>query len=195
MPFGPTTTAAVDTLSSEYIDGLYSYAMVLTRNHAEAEDLVQETYVRAIPAASRLRPDSNVKAWLFRILRNIWFNQVRKRRSDPPIVSSDTEGSPVDNVAHTGKDSYEIYASKLTAQRVRAAIDQLPLEFREVILLREFEELSYQEIANLLECPTGTVMSRLARARSRLRQLLSPTPEAEPMQKPQDRYTGTEGHL
>ena len=70
-----------DPLSGEYMNGLYGYAMVLTRNHAEAEDLVQETYLRAIPAMSRLRPESNVKAWLFKILRNIWLNQLRKRRS------------------------------------------------------------------------------------------------------------------
>jgi RNA polymerase sigma-70 factor, ECF subfamily len=170
---GPKATAGVDTVGSEYIDGLYSYALVLTRNHAEAEDLVQETYVRAIPAMSRLRPESNVKAWLFRILRNIWINQLRKRRSDPQVGQSAMEGVSVDNVANPGKDSYEIYAGKQEVLRVRAAIAQLSLEFREVILLREFEELSYQEIASMLDCPAGTVMSRLARARSKLRALLS----------------------
>src|ERR1700722_15368636 len=82
----------LDPLCSEYMNGLYGYAMVLTHNHAEAEDLVQETYVRAIPAMGRLRPESNVKAWLFKILRNIWFNQLRKRRSEPPMVRTD-EGS------------------------------------------------------------------------------------------------------
>jgi RNA polymerase sigma-70 factor (ECF subfamily) len=65
----------------EYLDGLYSYALVLTRNHAEAEDLVQETYVHAIPALGRLRAGSNMKGWLFTILRNIWFNQLRKWRN------------------------------------------------------------------------------------------------------------------
>jgi RNA polymerase sigma-70 factor (ECF subfamily) len=150
--------------------------LVLTHNHAEAEDLVQETYVRAIPAIGRLRPESNIKAWLFTILRNIWFNQLRKRRTDPQMVHTEMEGGAVDNLVNPGKNSYEIYAGKMEAQRVRSAIEQLPLEFREVILLREFEELSYQEIANLLDCPPGTVMSRLARARSKLRALLSSTP-------------------
>jgi RNA polymerase sigma-70 factor (ECF subfamily) len=171
----PKAAAGIDALGSEHIDGLYSYALVLTHNHAEAEDLVQETYVRAIPAIGRLRPDSNIKAWLFTILRNIWFNQLRKRRSDPQMVQPDMEGGLIDNLVNPGKNSYEIYAGKLEAQRVRTAIDQLSLEFREVILLREFEELSYQEIATLLNCPQGTVMSRLARARSKLRALLSPT--------------------
>jgi RNA polymerase sigma-70 factor, ECF subfamily len=171
----PKATAGTDTLGSEHIDGLYSYALVLTHNHAEAEDLVQETYVRAIPAVGRLRPESNIKAWLFKILRNIWLNQLRKRRSDPQMVQTDTEGGSVDNLVNPGKDSYEIYAGKVEVWRVRTAIEQLSLEFREVILLREFEELSYQEIASLLDCPPGTVMSRLARARSKLRVLLSST--------------------
>ena len=169
----PKATAGTDTLGSEHIDGLYSYALVLTHNHAEAEDLVQETYVRAIPAIGRLRPDSNIKAWLFKILRNIWFNQLRKRRSDPQMFHADMETDSVDKLVNPGKDSYEIYAGKLEARRVRSAIEQLSLEFREVILLREFEELSYQEIASLLDCPPGTVMSRLARARAKLRMLLS----------------------
>ena len=171
----PKATAGTDTLGSEHIDGLYSYALVLTHNHAEAEDLVQETYVRAIPAIGRLRAESNIKAWLFKILRNIWLNQLRKRRSDPQMVQTDMEVGSIGNLMNPGKDSYEIYVGKVEVRRVRTAIEQLSLEFREVILLREFEELSYQEIASLLDCPPGTVMSRLARARSKLRVLLSST--------------------
>jgi RNA polymerase sigma-70 factor (ECF subfamily) len=162
-----------DPLSGEYMNGLYGYAMVLTRNHAEAEDLVQETYVRAIPALCRLRPESNIKAWLFKILRNIWLNQLRKRRSDPQMVPADEESGSLDNLVTPGKNSYEIYAGEVERRRVRAAIQELPMESREIILLREFEELSYQEIASLLGCPQGTVMSRLARARSKLRALLA----------------------
>jgi RNA polymerase sigma-70 factor (ECF subfamily) len=196
MSCEPKATAGTDTLGSEYIDGLYSYALVLTHNHAEAEDLVQETYVRAIPAIVRLRPESNIKAWLFKILRNIWFNQLRKRRTDPQMVHTDMEGGSIENLVNPGKDSYEIYAGKVDVRKVRAAIAQLSLEFREVILLREFEELSYQEIAGLLDCPTGTVMSRLSRARSKLRVLLSSTStECEQtgtrsLQSPQSPHTG-----
>jgi RNA polymerase sigma-70 factor (ECF subfamily) len=163
-----------NVISSEHINRLYSYAMVLTRNHADAEDLVQETYVRAIPAMDRLRPESNIKGWLCRILRNIWFNQRRKQRNGPQIAQSAVE-SYGDNMVDPGKNSYEIYASKIEQGRVRAAIQELSPGSRKIIQLREFEELSYQEIANLLNCPTGTVMSRLARARSRLRVLLSST--------------------
>ena len=170
--FCEKATAGTDTLGTEHIDGLYSYALVLTHHHAEAEDLVQETYLRALPAIGRLRPDSNIKAWLFKILRNIWLNQLRQRRSRPEMVQTDMESGFVDNLVNPGKDSYEIYAGEFEVRRVRAAIEQLSSEFSEVILLREFEELSYQEIAKLLDCPLGTVMSRLARARSKLRVLL-----------------------
>jgi RNA polymerase sigma-70 factor (ECF subfamily) len=78
--------AQADTTGIEHLDGLYSYARVLTRNHAEAEDLVQETYVRAMQAMGRLRADSNMKSWLFTILRNVWFNQLRKWRNGPQMV-------------------------------------------------------------------------------------------------------------
>ena len=160
--------------SVEYLGALYNYAMILTRNQAEAEDLVQETYLRAIPAMQRLRADSNIKSWLFRILRNIWLNQLRKQRTGPQMVQFDMEFSSAGDLVDPGKQSYDSYVNKLEAEQVRAAIEQLPAEFREIIVLREFEELSYQEIAYLLDCPTGTVMSRLARARSKLRALLSP---------------------
>ncbi len=159
--------------SIEYLGALYNYAIILTRNQAEAEDLVQETYLRALPAMPRLRPESNIKSWLFRILRNIWLNKLRKRRTDPRIVEIDAELGSAYEPVDPGKHSYDAYVSKIESMQVRAAIEKLPTEFREVILLREFEELSYHEIASLLDCPAGTVMSRLARARSKLRVILS----------------------
>lgn len=157
------------------IDGLYSYALILTHNHAEAEDLVQETYLRAIGALGSLREDSNLKAWLFTILRNIWLNQLRKQRLGPQSVEIDHCEGGADCLTEPSKDALRIYMSKVETTHVRAAIDQLPLDFREVILLREYEELSYREIARVLACPAGTVMSRLARARTRLRTVLSQT--------------------
>jgi RNA polymerase sigma-70 factor, ECF subfamily len=156
---------------SEYLDGLYGYAMVLSHNRAEAEDLVQETCLRALRAIDRLRAQSNVKGWLFTILRNIWLNQVRRTSSIQIELGADTNGA--NDPADAAQDPHAVYASKVEQERVQAAIRQLPPEFREIILLREYEELSYQEIAALLDCPPGTVMSRLARARSQLRNLLS----------------------
>ena len=171
----PYEHSGSDATGLEYLDGLYGYAMVLTRNHAEAEDLVQETYVRAMPAMKRLRSESNVKGWLFKILRNAWLNHLRKRRTASEIAWSDVEDGSVGDIAEPSKDSYHALVSKVEREQVQAAIQALPEKFREIILLREFEELSYDEIAGLLDCPIGTVMSRLARARSKLRALLTYT--------------------
>jgi RNA polymerase sigma-70 factor (ECF subfamily) len=154
------------------LDGLYSYAMVLTRNHAEAEDLVQETYVRALKAMGRLRAGSNMKGWLFTILRNVWLNQLRKRRNGPQMIGIEVGDDVSNSIVAPSKDSYDLYVSKTETERVRASIQELPIEFREIILLREYEDLSYQEVASVLGCPVGTVMSRLARARTKLRTLL-----------------------
>lgn len=160
------------TAGIEHIDGLYGYALVLTQNRTDAEDLVQETYVRAIRAMGRLRPDSNVKGWLFTILRNIWLNELRQRRRAPEIVDVEADERTSNLVDESMKSPYEEYVGNLEQRHVREAIQQLPEEAREIILLREWEELSYQEIATVLDCPLGTVMSRLARARSKLRDLL-----------------------
>ena len=173
MKSGPRNNHTQLTIDfSEYLDALYSYAVVLSRNRTEAEDLVQETCLRALRAMERLRPDSNIKSWLFTILRNIWLNQLRQSRTVPEAFDSDGAEDHANGSAHTPKDPYAIYLSETERQQVRQAIQQLPVEFREIILLREYEELSYEEIATLLDCPPGTVMSRLARARSRLRDLL-----------------------
>jgi RNA polymerase sigma-70 factor, ECF subfamily len=157
----------------EVFDGLYGYAMVLSRDRTEAEDLVQETCVRAIQAMGNLRPDSNVKGWLFTILRNIWLNRLRRRQASPKMVELDVDESTAQIAVEASKDPYALYVSKVEREQVREAIQQLSKEFREVIVLREYGDLSYQEIAGVLGCPAGTVMSRLGRARSKLRSLLS----------------------
>jgi RNA polymerase sigma-70 factor (ECF subfamily) len=174
MSWNDNGAGQADATGVEHLDGLYSYALVLTRNHAEAEDLVQETYVRALPAMERLRTDSNTKGWLFTILRNIWLN-LRKRRNGRQMIEIDVGDGIADSIVEPSKDSHDLYVSKLEAEQVRAAIQELPVDFREIILLREYEDFSYQEIASVLDCPVGTVMSRLGRARAKLRTLLSTT--------------------
>jgi RNA polymerase sigma-70 factor, ECF subfamily len=156
-----------------FIDGLYGYAMAITRNRADAEDLVQETYVRAIRGKESLRAGSNVKSWLFTILRNIHLNQLRKQRTSPRVLEIDADENSANIVVETSEDPLARYVRKTERERLTEAIEQLPPEFREIVVLREFEDLSYLEIAAILDCPVGTVMSRLARARSRLRTLLS----------------------
>jgi len=157
----------------EASEGLYRYAVVLSRDRVEAQDLVQETCVRAIEAVDSLRPGTNVKSWLFTILRNIWFNQLRRRRAAPKVVELDVEEAPAQNGVAESENPHSIYVNKVERQHVREAIQQLPLEFREVLILREYEDLSYEDIASVVGCPRGTVMSRLGRARSKLRSLLS----------------------
>ena len=169
-----------DTTLPAYMDGLYAYAMVLSRNPAMAADLVQETYLRALKAKESLRPDSNVKSWLFTILRNIWLNHLRHERAGPKIAELDSDENLADVSIAASEDPHDLYVRNLQREQVRTAIRQLPIEFREIIILREYEELSYTEIANVLQCPMGTVMSRLARARSRLGDLLSISRETLP---------------
>jgi RNA polymerase sigma-70 factor, ECF subfamily len=157
----------------QHLDGLYGYAMTLARNQADAEDLVQETYLRAAQAFDRLRPDSNLKSWLFTILRNIRLNQVRDGPSKLRVVEMD---EPRDGAREfedkSSKDPLFVYLTKVKQADVRKAIEELPAIYREVIVLREFEELSYDEIAQVLDCPSGTVMSRLNRAREKLKEML-----------------------
>ena len=172
----------------DHADGLFTYAMALTRNFFEGEDLVQETYVHAIEAMERLREHSNVKAWLYTILRNIRLNQVRQQRTSPKLVELDAYENAADLVIDSARDPHALYVNKLEKQQVRVALHQLSEEFREIIVLREFAELSYQEIATLLNCPLGTVMSRLARARCKLGTLLSATqaPTARRLRIPEE---------
>ena len=175
MPWNHNGAGQTDATGIEYLDGLYGYALVLTRNHAEAEDLVQETYLRAMQAMGGLRANSNMRGWFFTILRNIRFNQLRKRRNGPQMVEIEVWDDVANSVVTPSKDSHDLYVSKMETEQVRAAIQELPVQLREIILLREYEELSYQEIASVLDCPAGTVMSRLGRARTKLRTLLSET--------------------
>lgn len=171
----PSSLSPADMIGVQHLDGLYYYALTLTRNHAEAEDLVQETYVRAIGGIASLRDETKLKSWLFTILRNIWFNQLQKRRTAPQFVEMGFVGHIAETNVEASYNPHAIYVNELERRRVREAIQQLPTEFREVILLREYEGLSYQEIATVLDCPPGTVMSRLARARSKLRTLILAT--------------------
>jgi RNA polymerase sigma-70 factor (ECF subfamily) len=159
-------------IALQYLDGLYAYAMALTRNQAEAEDLVQETYLRALRAFGQLRPDSHLKSWLFTILRNVRLNQIRHARSGPRVVEIDRSLNDLPELERKREDPYSAYLMKRTHADVRKAIENLPPVYREVIVLREFEDLSYKEIAEVLDCPTGTVMSRLGRAREKLKEKL-----------------------
>jgi RNA polymerase sigma-70 factor (ECF subfamily) len=163
----------------EQLDALYSYALTLTRDQTEAEDLVQETYLRAVRASGQLVPNSNLKSWLFVIMRNAWLNQLRHVNSGPRFVELDTEEeNRTFQPSLTPDDPYLVYTRKLERAEIQAAIEGLPNLYREIIVLRDIEGFSYQEIAVMLSCPAGTVMSRLGRAREKLRQSLTRWPHA-----------------
>ena len=164
------STATFSEAALEHLDSLYGYALILTRDQTAAEDLVQETYLRAVRAFGQLVPNSNLKSWLFVIMRNAWLNQLRHTRSGPHFVELDAE--EVEFVYQTDRlneDPHVVYLRKLEREQIRLAIDDLPELYREIIVLRDLEGFSYQEIATMLSCPAGTVMSRLGRARAKLR--------------------------
>jgi RNA polymerase sigma-70 factor (ECF subfamily) len=156
----------------EYLDGLYSYALVLTGNPAEAEGLVEEAYVHALGAMGQPRLCGNLKGWLFTILRSSWFNQLRESRNDPQMVEAETPDRTANCAVKPSTGSHDLYVSTVEAEQVRRAIHELPADLREIIFLREYEDFSYQEIACVLEDSVGIVMSRLARARAKLREML-----------------------
>jgi RNA polymerase sigma-70 factor, ECF subfamily len=126
-----------DTSLSGYMDGLYGYAMVLSRNPVVAADLVQETYLRALKARTSLRDSSNVKGWLFTILRNIWLNHLRHERARPKIADLEPDETLADVSVATSGDPHDLYVTKIERDTVRAAIQQLPVELREIVILRE----------------------------------------------------------
>lgn len=154
------------------LDALYGYAMALTRHRGEAEDLVQETCLRALSHSHQFQAGSNLKAWLFTLQRHLWFNQLRGARQSPlfTALEPDEEASIPSGM---DDDPQVLYIREAERKRVRAALEKLPPEFREIVVLRDLEDFSYLQIADLIGCPIGTVMSRLARARARLKHLLS----------------------
>ena len=149
------------------LDALYGFALALCRDPGQAEDLVQETYVRALRAANRPAPGEGLRSWMFAILHNIWRNDVRRRRA--VAYEGDVDVLPAGD-----GDPLVFVDRKQSSNRLRAAIDELPVAFREVVVLRCLEGFSYREMAEIVGCPAGTVMSRLARARALLKRALGP---------------------
>jgi len=160
-----------EELALPLLDSLYQYARWLTRNPTEAEDLVQEAYLKGLRGFGGFIPGSNIRAWMFRILRNTFLTSRSGLRAVPP-VSLDEEPQLLDAIAD-GATPESHLLQRADAESLRRAIEELPVEFREVLLLSDVEEMSYKEIAETLSIPLGTVTSRLMRARQKIRKAFS----------------------
>jgi RNA polymerase sigma-70 factor (ECF subfamily) len=157
-----------------HLDAAFNYARWLTKSDVDAEDLVQEACVRAMRFLSSLR-DGNPRPWLFAIVRNTWYSRVSRRGSANEAAAVRGQDERPDEAL----DPEQQLVQQDTVARVRRALEALPAEFREVILLRDIEGLSYKEIAEVLRVPIGTVMSRISRGRERLLESLKATAPLE----------------
>ena len=163
----------------QYLNSLYSTALRLTKKPADAQDLVQETLLKAYKAYGKFEAGTNPKAWLFRILTNSYINIYRYKSRRPNEVDIENEeqmfmyhklrGSTATDVSKSVEDEF---LSSITDTEIAKAIEDLPDQFREVVLLFDVEGLSYAEIAEMLKIPSGTVMSRLHRGRKALQKAL-----------------------
>lgn len=146
------------------IDRLYSTALRLTRNPADAEDLVQDTYLKAFRSAAQFRPGTNLRAWMFTILHNTFLNARRDEGRAPVEADSEVVEQAADVAAGGGTPEDALVREAMDAD-VRAALDSLPDTFREAVWLRDVEQFTYDEIARIVGVPIGTVMSRISRGR------------------------------
>ena len=150
---------------------LYNFAHWLTQNREEAEDLVQEAYAKALKGFASFSPGTNFRAWMYRIVRNTFLSSRSGLRAAAtvPLDEEENEETALPTISETPES---LLLARADQEMIRAALEQLPLPFREIILLCDLEEMSYREIAASLQLPLGTVMSRLSRARAAMRELL-----------------------
>jgi RNA polymerase sigma factor (sigma-70 family) len=173
---GNPPLAGFEELAMPLFDSLYNFARWLTHNSNDAEDLVQETYLKALRSFQSFQADTNFRAWIFQILRNTFLSSCSKLdRRMTVAMQSEADGS---ELAVDTETPETILLNRSNSQLMRRAIEDLPVHYREALLLCEVEEMSYEEIAKVLSIPKGTVMSRLARARKAVRVSLLSAPGA-----------------
>jgi len=165
------TAATFEQLAMPLFDQLYNFAHWLTQNPAEAEDLVQETYVKALKGFSSFQANTNFRAWMYRILRNTFLTSRTGLKATSTVSLEEQEEGGLETAALTGTPE-SIFIDRTQEDLLQGAIGELPVHFREILLLCDAEEMSYKEISQALSVPLGTVMSRLSRARKALREIL-----------------------
>ena len=172
---GEPAAGAGDPFAQEalsYVDSLYGTALRLTRSPADAEDLVQDTYLKAFRSSAQFKRGTNLKAWLFTILHNTFLNMRRHDGRNPVDIDSDAVERAADLSAAEQTPEQLLTRASLDAD-LQAALDSLPEAFRQAVWLRDVEEFSYAEIAEMLHVPIGTVMSRISRGRRMLYERLA----------------------
>lgn len=155
-----------------HMDFLYNYALRMTYNSTDAEDLVQETFLKAFRFWDSYEKGTNIRAWLFRIMKNAYINRYRKEKKEPETVEYDEVENFYNSVRETASESSDLQETlynNLLEDDVAIAIAKLPEDFRTVVILCDIEGLTYEEVAEFVDCPIGTVRSRLHRGRKLLR--------------------------
>jgi RNA polymerase sigma-70 factor (ECF subfamily) len=166
VPDQRLSAATFEELALPLFEQLYNFAHWLAQDAAEAEDLVQETYVKALRGFSGFQLGTNFRAWMFRILRNTFLT------SRTGLKSTAVSDEEIETIASAAPNPETVLIEQADREMVRRGLTELPVPFREILLLCEVEEMSYEEIAQVLAIPVGTVMSRLYRARKALRSLM-----------------------
>ncbi len=172
------TRGEFERLALDHLDGLYAAALRLTRNERDAEDLVQDALLRAYRFFDRFERGTNIKAWLFKILTNTFINRYRRSVKERSIVDGPEQESVQEQVisreaSDQAADPERWFFDRLLSEDVLRAVDALPIDFRMVVILADLQEFSYREIAEIVDVPVGTVMSRLYRGRRLLQRALA----------------------
>jgi RNA polymerase sigma-70 factor, ECF subfamily len=170
------TRSEFESLALGHIDSLYATGLRMTRNPGDSEDLVQDTLLAAFRFFDKFEPGTNIKAWLFKILTNTFINKYRKRVREREVRELvDHEETPSlmsEDVAEKSRDPEAAILGALLSDDVKRALDGVPYDYRMAVVLCDLEEFSYKEIADIMDCPVGTVMSRLHRGRRQLQKTL-----------------------
>jgi RNA polymerase sigma-70 factor, ECF subfamily len=166
-PDAATRSAAFEQEALEFVDRLFAAALRLTRNEADAQDLVQDTYLRAFRSSGQFEAGTNLRGWMFTILHNTFLNQRRDRGRSPIDADSEAvEQAPDHRPAAANPE--ELLLRETMDADLQAALDSLPAAYREAVWLRDVEQFSYEEVAGIVGVPIGTVMSRISRGRRAL---------------------------